>query len=492
MDSSLLSLRTDVGPSQINLPNGTCRDDPNDLTSTHDCTAHSVLFTPGTNTIRPLTISTDTWCSSGQFFPNGTLVQTGGDFDGNLKIRYFSPCVRSGTCDWVEATDQQLQEGRWYATNHLLPDGRQIIVGGRGVYTTEFIPANGQAPTQLPFLHQTDDFQHDNYYPFVHLIPDGNLFIFANRDSILYNYITNTVVRQFDTIPGEPRNYPSAGSSVLLPLTASDDFQSASVLVCGGAQFGAFANFPLAFAVASQTCGRIDVITPNTTWEMETMPMPRTMGDMVLLPSGDVLIINGAQNGCSGWGFANNASLSPVLYQPNGLAGQRFTTLTATTIARVYHSTANLLPDARVLVAGSNTHQFYTFSGDFPTELRLEAFYPPYLSPSFAADKPRLFNPLTSVRYNTSFRLQVTIQNPPQLNMEVNMVSAPFTTHSFSQGQRLLKLKVVSQAFITATNRYIISAIAPPNPVVAPPAYYMVFVVNEGSPSGAAWIRVSH
>lgn len=483
--------RTDIGPSQINLPNGNCRDDPADLTSTHDCTAHSVLFTLGPNTIRPLSIATDTWCSSGQFFPDGTLVQTGGDFDGNTKVRYFTPCVRDGTCDWVEATDQQLQQGRWYATNQILPDGRQIIVGGRSVYNVEFIPANGQGTIELPFLHQTDDFQHDNYYPFVHLIPDGNLFIFANRDSILYNYITNTVVRQFDTIPGEPRNYPSAGSSVLLPLTSADSFSSAQVLVCGGAQFGAFANFPGAFAVASQTCGRIDVLTPDSTWAMETMPMPRTMGDMVLLPSGDVLIINGAQNGCSGWGNAKNASLNPVLYQPGAAAGQRFTTLTPTTIARVYHSTANLLPDARVLVAGSNTHQFYTFGGDFPTELRVEAFSPPYLNPASAGDKPRLFNPLTAVRYNTQFRLQVSVQNPPQSNMEVNMVSAPFATHSFSQGQRLLKLTVVSQQFNAATNLYMISAIAPPNAVVAPPGYYMFFVLNKGLPSGAAWIKVS-
>jgi hypothetical protein len=32
---------------------------------------------------RPLFIFTDTWCSSGQFRADGTLVQTGGDADGN-------------------------------------------------------------------------------------------------------------------------------------------------------------------------------------------------------------------------------------------------------------------------------------------------------------------------------------------------------------------------------------------------------------------------
>jgi hypothetical protein len=56
--------------------------------SKHDCTAHSAVYTPGTNNIRPLFIFTDTWCSSGQFRADGTLVQTGGDADGNSKVKY--------------------------------------------------------------------------------------------------------------------------------------------------------------------------------------------------------------------------------------------------------------------------------------------------------------------------------------------------------------------------------------------------------------------
>ncbi|KAJ7515480.1 hypothetical protein O6H91_22G014600 [Diphasiastrum complanatum] len=484
--------RTDIGPSQINLPNGRCRDDPSDLTSTHDCTAHSVLFTPGSNSIRPLYIATDTWCSSGQFFANGMLVQTGGDFDGNRKVRYFTPCPSDGTCDWVEATDQGLQQGRWYASNQILPDGsRQIIVGGRDVFTTEFIPANGQGTTNLPFLQQTNDAQNDNYYPFVHLIPDGNLFIFANRDSILYNYLTNTVVRTYPAIPGEPRNYPSAGSSVMLPLMASDGFSTAEIVVCGGAQFGAFQN-PSTFPLASQTCGRITATDTSATWAMETMPTARTMGDMVLLPNGDVLIINGAQNGCSGWGNAKNPTLSPVLYLSTAAAGQRFSTLTATTIPRVYHSTANLLPDARVLVAGSNTHQFYTFSGDFPTELRVEAFSPDYLSSANSNLRPNVLGSSTSpITYNSVFTISFSIPNEPQGNVEVNLISSPYTTHSFSQGLRLLKLSVSQQVSSAGNGLYQVTATAPPNNVVAPSAYYMLFIVNQGIPSPAVWVQIS-
>jgi hypothetical protein len=53
---------------------------------TYDCTAHSAVYDPASGTVRPLFIQTDTWCSSGQFDADGTLVQTGGDNDGFSKV----------------------------------------------------------------------------------------------------------------------------------------------------------------------------------------------------------------------------------------------------------------------------------------------------------------------------------------------------------------------------------------------------------------------
>jgi hypothetical protein len=196
----------------------------------------------------------------------------------------------------VESTTQTLQFPRWYTTNQLLPDGRQILVGGKAAFTVEFLPSNSEGLVKLPFLQQTNDFEDDNWYPFVHLLPTGNLYIIANRDSIIYNYKTNTVVKQFPQIPGNPRNYPSAGSSVMLPLTYSDGYVRVQILVCGGAQLGAYVNHT-SQPGCSSTCGKITVTDPNPVWAMETMPIPRCMGDMILLPDQNVLIINGAQNG---------------------------------------------------------------------------------------------------------------------------------------------------------------------------------------------------
>ncbi len=80
--------------------------------STHDCTAHSAVYTPGTNNIRPLFIFTDTWCSSGQFRADGTLVQTGGDADGNSKVKYLMNIDRAGPFSLIFSFGIQLTKAR--------------------------------------------------------------------------------------------------------------------------------------------------------------------------------------------------------------------------------------------------------------------------------------------------------------------------------------------------------------------------------------------
>lgn len=68
--------------------NGTrCRGTREDLEDS-SCYAHSVEYDFLRNKIRPLHIETDTWCSSGSFLSNGTLIQTGGFGHGARRIRY--------------------------------------------------------------------------------------------------------------------------------------------------------------------------------------------------------------------------------------------------------------------------------------------------------------------------------------------------------------------------------------------------------------------
>ncbi|EOY14941.1 Glyoxal oxidase-related protein [Theobroma cacao] len=486
--------RTDFGKSNLPLPNGKCRTDPNDTALKVDCTAHSVEYDVLTNKFRALMVQTDVWCSSGAIMPDGNLVQTGGFNDGERRVRVFSPC---STCDWQEIPNG-LAAKRWYATNHILPDGRQIVVGGRRQFNYEFVPKNVAANTfNLPFLSETNDRGvENNLYPFVFLNVDGNLFIFANNRAILLDYVNNKVVKTYPTIPGgDPRSYPSTGSAVLLPLkNLKAPAIQAEVLVCGGAPKGSYLEALRGkFIAALKTCARMTITDPNPQWVMETMPMARVMSDMILLPNGKVLIINGAGSGSAGWELGRNPVLSPALYLPDNKIGSRFQAQTPTTIPRMYHSTAVLLRDGRVLVGGSNPHTFYNFTGVlFPTELSLEAFSPAYLDAKFNNLRPTIVAPKSSseIQYGKKLTVQVLITGKVAPNLvSVTMVAPSFTTHSFSMNQRVL---VLGNDKVTALEKstYNIDVTTPRSANLAPAGFYLLFVVHQDIPSQGIWVKL--
>ncbi|RZC87511.1 hypothetical protein C5167_036046 [Papaver somniferum] len=506
--------RTDFGASNLSLPFGVCRFDSNDVALTTDCTAHSLIYDISYNSISPLMVQTDTWCSSGSVISNGTLVQTGGYNDGDRVIRIISPCQQqqqqNQNCDWIEVPEY-LSVRRWYSSNQILPDDRIIIVGGRRAFSYEFFPRKQQQPGTgnssyyLGFLEETrDHYDENNLYPFLHLLPDGNLFIFANRRSILFDYTGNRVLQEYPMIPGDDkRNYPSTGSSVLLPIRLSGSNSSSSgnhlpeaeIMVCGGAPPGAYAQAQHGnYVGASKTCGRIKVTDPKPEWIIEEMPMTRVMSDILILPTGDLIIINGAHNGTAGWESAVNPVLHPVLYLVNEPdPDQRFKVLNPSPIPRLYHSSAVLLPDGRILVGGSNPHRLYNFTDvTYPTELSLEAYSPPYLSDQYSNLRPRVISvgPTgSSLIYQGMFTVTLYLPFYPEKDLSVTLLSPSFTTHSFAMNQRMLVLKVVSLLQLSTTV-YQLSVIGPPTPKIAPRGYYMLFVVHDLIPSEGVWLKM--
>ncbi|XP_010504696.1 PREDICTED: aldehyde oxidase GLOX-like [Camelina sativa] len=482
--------RTDFGISNVSLPGGICRYDPTDTAVKFDCTAHSVLYDVVSNSYRPLQVQTDTWCSSGAVLPNGTLVQTGGYNDGERAARMFTPCGYSETCDWMEFP-QYLSQRRWYATNQILPDGRIIVVGGRRQFNYEIFPRHNSRSrsSRFEFLRETSDGSNENnLYPFIHLLPDGNLFVFANTRSIVFDYKTNRVVKEFPEIPGgDPRNYPSSGSSVLFPLDETNDTNvQVEIMVCGGSPRGGFSR---GFVRATSTCGRLRLSDQNPSWEMETMPLPRVMGDMLLLPTGDVIIVNGAGTGTAGWEKARDLVIQPLIYHP---FDHLFSVMSTPTRPRMYHSSAVLLPDGRVLVGGSNPHVYYNFTNvEYPTDLSLEAYSPPYLSFTSDPIRPKILTSDKVLGYKRLFNVDFSI--PQFLTVDllsVRIVAPSFTTHSFAMNQRMVILKLLSVTRDQLTNSYRVSALGPSTAEIAPPGYYMMFLVHAGIPSSAAWVQI--
>ncbi|XP_078431777.1 aldehyde oxidase GLOX1-like [Wolffia australiana] len=486
---------TNFGPTTLQLAPNNCRIDPR--TKKQDCTSHAIEFDIETRKIRPLKVLTNPWCSAGGFAPDGTLVQTGGWFDGGRVVRYLRTCA---TCDWTEYP-ASLSGERWYSTQQILPDGSFILVGGRRQFGYEFVPKEGQsnkAAILLPLLRETTDEVEDNLYPFVHLSTDGNLFIFANNRSILLDYKANKVVREFPPLKGGARNYPGCATSALLPINLQRPSKKkipAEVIVCGGTpQLSAKSAGAGTFLSALATCARIVITSPTPAWKFELMPTGRVISDMLILPNADLLIINGASKGSAGWGFAREPALRPVLYSPRKPRSQRFRSLAAASIPRMYHSTSAVLPDGRILVAGSNTNDGYEFTGVlFPTELRVEKFSPPYLDPAQAAARPEISaagGVPRQLAYGEAFVVEFGMVAPllPGADVKVTMYAPPFTTHAFSMNQRLLLLKITSVDL--GLGKHKVAVVAPPSPVVAPPGYYMLVVVHQGIPSKAAWVRI--
>lgn len=482
--------RTDFGPSNISLPRGRCRSYRSATgTLKSDCTAHSIIYHTGTNSYRPLMIQTDTWCSSGAVLPNGTLVQTGGYHAGDHVVRMLDPC---DNCDWVEFPGY-LSERRWYATAQVLPDGRIIIVGGRRQFNYEFYPRNNGHSYTLSFLRETRDEHENNLYPFLHLLPDGNLFIFANTRSISLDYDRNRVVKEFPSIPdGNPRNYPSSGSSVLLPLDENNDVIEAEIMICGGAPLNAYPQVTRGtFVRAISTCGRLRVTDENPNWVMEEMPTPRVMGDMVLLPTGDIIIVNGAESGTAGWENGRVPVTRPVIYTPNYAHGRRFSVMNPANRPRLYHSSAILLTDGRILVGGSNPHRYYNFTGvEYPTDLSLEAYSPPYLSAENEPIRPTILSTRNILTYRQYFTVSFSVsENLSEGELSVSIVAPSFATHSFGMNQRMVVLKKNGVSRLTG-NTYELGVVAPSMAEIAPPGYYLLFVVHAGIPSSGMWVRI--
>lgn len=389
-----------------------------------------------------------------------------------------------------------------YSTQQILPDGGFIVIGGRRMFNYEYVPKEGKPNTKnfdLPFLRETTDNVENNLYPFVHLSTDGNLFVFANNRSILLDPNTNKIVREYPILSGGSRNYPASGMSALLPIklhSANPKVIQAEVLVCGGAKPESAKQAEKGtYLSALQDCGRIDITDPNATWKKETMPSPRVMGDMLILPTGDILMINGAKKGVSGWQFADDPNYVPILYKPDNPTTEQFSELRATTIPRMYHSTSAVLPDGKILVAGSNTNNWYNFTGvKYPTELRVEKFYPPYLDPLLSIHRPSIISEFNGkvVKYGSSIEILFSLKKllVEESDLKVTMYAPPFTTHGYSMNQRLVVL-AISQLTNVMPGTFKVDVMAPPTAAIAPPGYYLLFVVHRSVPSPGIWVQYS-
>jgi len=215
------------------------------------------------------------------------------------------------------------------------------------------------------------------------------------------------------------------------------------------------------------------------------------MNDAIVMPDGNVLFINGVRTGLAGYGNvkdqvgqanSDNPVLTPWLYTPSAPKGQRFTTGFATTsIGRLYHSTASLLPDGSVIVAGSNPNADVT-TKHWATEYRVEYFQPPYMT----MKRPGYTGKPATIAYGQKFTLKVT--NPGNAKtFKAAIIDLGYHTHAVSLDSKYVGLVSTYNAAAGT-----LTVTGPPNSYIYPPGPAWLYIVGDGIPSTGSKVLIGN
>jgi glucose/arabinose dehydrogenase len=133
----------------------------------------------------------------------------------------------------------------------------------------------------------------------VFALPDGKVFMLANNQTIIYDVEKNTETILPDLPNGQRVSNPFDGTAALLPL--SPPLYIPEVIACGGSTKSDTTPVEELSAQdpATSQCARITLSPAGIKkgWVVEHMPQGRMMPEMILLPNGQVLIINGGATG---------------------------------------------------------------------------------------------------------------------------------------------------------------------------------------------------
>lgn len=484
----------------------------------------STVFNPSTNEVfTPAwtgAVHPTLFCAGQSATANGEIFVAGGDGTDQGSYHTFSPtCGTSPSCSngiWnarhsLTGNDLGPEPGsvkRWYPTTAMLQDGNIFVISGStegsGVSWSDqpgastenldavndtwqiYKPGSGIATVTAqndivsPFSTASGEFANIGLYPFVYLLPSGKLFVHSRSTTRLLTNANDPALATWSapiqTKTGVPRTYPRQGSSVLLPLVpdSSGNYGAGKVLLIGGSG----SMWPKTTDAATNTVEMLDLGVSPLAWTFRApMTYPRVLQDAVLLPNGNVFAVGGSAQGHADAGMA--PVLTPEIYNPSA---DTWTRMTPMRVPRGYHSTALLLPDARVLVAGKDG-DFQTFPYKYP-ERRVEIFSPPYL---FSSTRPAFTN-LADLEfaYRATVTLNVKSAAVASTNIDnVALIRLGATTHGVNMDQRFVGLRITGRPTTSSIN-----VVTPPDAMIAPPGYYMLFLLSNGVPSLAKIVKL--
>lgn len=417
----------------------------------------------------------DLFCGGNTFLPDGRMLSAGGTlgynpFKGRAEVAVFNPFKES----W--AFVKKMQHGRWYPTLIAMGDGRVLATTGlneAGNGHNQAVELYSAATDTWQQLHLPAEFPGLPLYAHLFLMQDGRVFFSGGRmddplqvEPCVLNLTQNPIGLTFvpDLLDPVLRNQ---SASVLLPPA-----QDQKVLIMGGG--------PVGKADKTDATGMVSIVDlkkPHPNY-MAAAPMllPRLHLNAVLLPDRTVFVTGGSLK-------QEDEPLARLQAESYDPATGQWQLMAATTIPRLYHSTALLLPDGRVVAAGGNPEGGHSVVWDPPDpeeEMRLEVFSPPYL---FKGPRPTIDTVATEWTYSQ----QVSVQTPQAAEIRwAHLMKGGVTTHSFDCEQRLVDLPIVTRSAES------LRVAVPGNRNLAPPGWYMLFIVDtNGVPSVATWVHLT-
>jgi subtilase family serine protease len=419
------------------------------------------------------TLTYDVFCSGTAALPDGRPLVVGGtsdySFTGDNRASFFDPA----TGRFVQS--QSMVDGRWYATATTLGDGRIMAFSGLklsgGTNNTVEIYGIGSSGTgwssptpPAPFVPPL--------YPRMALLPNGKVFYTGHGSggSNANGWMFDPSVKTWTSSVPTTRNR-TYGSAVILPLLPPA--YTPKVMALGGGGNPATSSTEI-----------IDLSAASPAWTPgPSMSTGRIQMDAVILPDGTVLAMGGSVNNEAPNGPGKTADLYDPVTNTFGSAG-------TASYSRLYHSTALLLPDARVMSIGSNPGSRGRY------EAAIEIYTPAYLFDSsdllITTGRPSITAVTPSsgvVGYNAPFSVNFSSASPIASAVLVRPGSV---THAFDMDQRLIGLCGPSPQPPCSAGGGTLNLTSPPNGNIAPPGYYMLFLLDSaGVPSKAQFIQLS-
>ncbi|CZT36845.1 VCBS domain-containing protein [Rhizobium sp. 9140] len=443
------------------------------------------IYDPVTGVLKvlPNTTGTNIFCSQMSIDPNtGNVIIMGGDnhntgeaggtWTGRHDVVMFDYTTQSIRNISQEDSSFALHQARWYGTTVTLSNGEILMVGGRdensngSTFAEIYNSETGMRQLSGTYMGDMKDGEGTltgtYYYPHAWQVTDGSVIIIeaggtsnSGHDVYRMDVHGEGSMQKIGKLPFDTRN-----------LTGSMMYETDKVIV----------------ASSTGQVWKADLSQPTIKWELAFSInnenggglVARTNGTFIMMPDGKVAMVGGSSSAGLLADNLGSAQHSVLFWDP---ATGTVTYSEKQDLARMYHSSALLLPDGTIYSGGSGSPG--------PEEnANFQILNPSYLfdaNGNPTSDRPSIVSAPTNI--DTDSVIRITVDDTSDID-KITFIKSGANTHARNADVRFVELehKIIDGNTVEITI---------PKANVAIPGTWMMFVVDKnGVPSVAKMVGV--